>query len=221
MMQAEAFSFFKKHVAHTVLNLERLLSTIKPFQLEYLIKLKEIFELGIVDFKNNHDYKLWKKILLMSQYLSGMSVDANTAFRDLPTTLTLAQLVEHLSRTVNDQLKLILNSDELEIDQSLCDRMDEIIPNLVMSYNHLDSQHQAIFKEMLQADLSAADSEKYRYFIHDQQQVSELGKNIAGHNHQLRQQLVQANINTDLAFNYAKTTTFVYSLVNNIRNHEK
>ncbi len=210
--------YLQKHLAGTVLTLERALIAIPVLPQELCHLLKEYFRLSL--FKQPDDIlELFKTIMIALGALLQTDI---SSISDITCTIENKEIPQKLLLLITKKLlaavlpsKKIEHLSDMEINK-IFERMapKQFVQLAVANQRMEEDEYREIFLEMLSLDLLQGDVDN---FLHHVEQENKIGRDLARHNQTIRNKLRAYQIKPELALEYTKKLDFVVCLKKNDR----
>jgi len=216
IMGEDAFTFLKKLIKSSLLPLERFLinyqiiteatpiiaKTLSKFKGEHNIVCNTLITVGSLllflrsmqpPYRQNDSQEELNAILNETIDENDSPALTNDKLQNLVAKLYLEKLGLPLSKEVYKNLQTKLKIHELTL--------------LVIGRSKMENDtYKDVFDEMLKHDFMP--NQSFDHMLHDENQESDLGRRLAIHNNQIRNELKNAGINVDLAFSYRNEKSF-------------
>ncbi len=225
IMGLDAFAFYQKYLAGTVISLERMLEKMSPISDELMPVIKELFKHYKTDILGGKNcFKIWENIVIVAMLMvdfknrmPGESTQCLLMGADdapLPDTLVLLHQV-----LINNFLKLAfyslaLSEEEIEridVDALMQKISPQDLPKLILAQQKMQrDRYYPIFVQLLKAYLL---DNTIEHIIHGNTAALALkgspSVQLIEHNATIHQTLIEAKVNPDFA-RYPEKFSFVY-----------
>lgn len=226
IMGESAFAWLNLQLAESILPLERLLTSIPLFPIQFIPFLQTFFQSHKAEIMGPKGLKIWKNILVCIgvQLQVNTEINEKTSFeqqvnelegfaRESNTSLTLFfdKVIKKLLTSVLNQLEIDLSDTSDATLQQIFERVPpDLFYRLIYAGQRLQKkrdEHYEAFKEMLKCDLLG---KSVHDFTHELKQESATGKQLAQHNQKIRDELTAKGFNVETLLHYPKVLKFNY-----------
>lgn len=218
-MGESAFKWLGNNLAFTVLPLERLLNNLPDALPDVMIDtLKKYFNHNQKNFTSLEDFKLWQNIISNIGIQTEIAKLTNKTFNGDDLTilfdqnLSLNDLSDNLNKILIEALFESMNLPEEQLKKINYNNILQKIPGsqftlLVISKMEMTTNHPfaPMLDELLNLYLTDQDVNR---FLHEPNQTSKVGCEIARHNLVIREKLQKAGIDPKMALEYPKKHNF-------------
>jgi hypothetical protein len=216
IMGTDGVRYLKSHLAVTVLNLERTLSSIPTLPSQFEESLREYYRQCTKSKQSIKDVKAFITIMIILDLLIAMDADFIEKYFNIPQKNSPQQYQLDLARILLDKvfqgIQVNLSKEQIT---AIFDKItpEKLVKLIAATKKMSDNEYQAVYLNLLKLDLTGGDVDD---FLHNKGQDNEIGKRLAYHNDAIRTKLLAKQITPQAALNYKKTLDFSVSLKTNV-----
>ena len=204
-----AIKHMRSLVANTVLPLEKMLETCPKLDAELMTLMKDYCQSQVTTIKAFETFKLCLTTISLLQKFNELSNDSmSLSLEDLIRGAIHKSPDDFLNELVKSILGKILPNLEMQLDEEtikICFKrcsVEKLINLMAATQKMQDDPYKEIYLELLKIDLLGGDPD---IFLHDTEQDSPLGQDLARHNQKIQASLLAHGIDPDEALHYQKT----------------